>query len=58
VVCGRHDLDFFAAVARHLVAGLPAAKYVELPWAGHLPNLERPDETTALIRRAITHADR
>jgi pimeloyl-ACP methyl ester carboxylesterase len=58
VVCGRHDLDFFAAVARHLVAGLPAAEYLELPWAGHLPNLERPDETTALIRRAITRANR
>jgi 3-oxoadipate enol-lactonase len=57
VVCGRHDLDFFRTVGQHLVAGLPAAEYVELPWAGHLPNLERPEETTALIRRAISRAD-
>jgi len=56
VVCGAHDLDFFRAVGRRLVAGLPTAEYVELPWAGHLPNLERPDETTALIRRAIAGA--
>jgi 3-oxoadipate enol-lactonase len=54
VVCGLLDLDFFRSVAQHLVAGLPAAKYVELAWAGHLPNLERPDETTALIRRGIS----
>src|SRR4051795_2434307 len=57
VVYGRHDLDFFRTVAQHLAAGLPAAKLVELPWAGHLPNLERPDETTELIRRAIRSAD-
>jgi len=27
----------------------------DLPWAGHLPNLERPTETTQLIRRSIRH---
>lgn len=53
VVTGHHDLDFFAAVARHLVATLPDARPVELPWAGHLPNMERPAETTALIRAAL-----
>jgi len=56
VVFGRHDLAFFRAVAQHLVAELPAAELVELPWAGHLPNLERPDETTELIRRAVRPA--
>lgn len=53
VVFGRHDLAFFGVVARHLAAGLPTAELVELPWAGHLPNLERPGETTELIRRAL-----
>jgi len=49
VVCGTHDLEFFRLVARHLVTELPNAEHIELPWAGHLPNLERPAETTALI---------
>jgi len=38
---------------RPLAAGLPRAVHVDLPWAGHLPNLERPTETTQLIRRSI-----
>jgi pimeloyl-ACP methyl ester carboxylesterase len=52
VVSGRHDLPDFRAIA----AGLPAlltgttrAAHRELPWAGHLPSLERPAETTALM---------
>lgn len=53
VVSGRHDLDFFGLVARYLTAGLPNARHVELAWAGHLPNLERPEETTTLIKRAV-----
>ena len=27
----------------------PGAKHTQLGWAGHLPNLERPDEVTALV---------
>jgi len=53
VVSGGHDLDFFQAVARHLAATLPRAELVHLPWAGHLPSLERPDETTALLLDAL-----
>jgi pimeloyl-ACP methyl ester carboxylesterase len=53
VVSGERDSPWFRAVADHLAAGLPSATRVHLPWAGHLPNLERPDETTQLIRRAI-----
>lgn len=53
VVTGGHDLDFFGAVGRHLVAGLPRARSIELAWAGHLPNLERPDEITALVDEAL-----
>jgi 3-oxoadipate enol-lactonase len=52
VVSGRHDLHFFGVLARHLAAEIPGAVHVELDWAGHLPNLERPAETTALIARA------
>lgn len=54
VICGSHDLDFFRVVARHLASALPHALYIELPWAGHLPNLERPAETTALITQALS----
>jgi 3-oxoadipate enol-lactonase len=49
VVYGGHDLQFFQVTARHLAETMPRAELVELPWAGHLPNLERPEETTALI---------
>ncbi|GAA3128720.1 alpha/beta fold hydrolase [Streptosporangium carneum] len=49
VVSGAHDLPYFRASARHLAAALPSATPVELPWAGHLPGMERPEEITALI---------
>jgi pimeloyl-ACP methyl ester carboxylesterase len=53
VAFGGHDLDFFAAIARELARQLPDARLVELPWAGHLPSLERPDVTSALVRDAV-----
>jgi len=53
VVSGSRDLAWFRAVADHLATELPRAVHVDLPWAGHLPNLERPTETTQLIRRSI-----
>lgn len=54
VVSGRHDLDFFQDIARYLTTELPEAVHVDLPWAGHLPNFERPAETHALIARSIS----
>jgi pimeloyl-ACP methyl ester carboxylesterase len=53
VVSGERDLDWFRAVGDHLAIALPHATRVHLPWAGHLPNLERPAATTELIRRSI-----
>lgn len=41
VVTGGRDLAWFRAVGDHLATELPQAGRVELPWAGHLPNLER-----------------
>jgi pimeloyl-ACP methyl ester carboxylesterase len=49
VFSGGHDLDLFQDVARHLADVMPHARLVELPWAGHLPNLERPEQTTYLL---------
>ena len=53
VVSGALDQPFFVATARELVSQLPDARLVELAWAGHLPSLERPDETTRLVVEAL-----
>lgn len=53
VMVGEHDFPYFRATARALVAGLPHADLVELPWAGHLPSLERPLETAHLVRASL-----
>ena len=55
VVAGTHDLDLFQLIAEHLARSLPSARHVVLPWAAHLPSMERPDETTALIRSGLAH---
>ena len=49
VVIGEQDFDHFIAVGEHLAAAMPRARLVRLPWAGHLPALERPSETAALV---------
>jgi pimeloyl-ACP methyl ester carboxylesterase len=43
LVTGAHDLPDFTRIADDLASVLPAAKRLELPWAGHLPSMERPD---------------
>ncbi len=43
------DLPDFRLIATRLAALLPAAQAVQLPWAGHLPTLERPDELSAML---------
>jgi pimeloyl-ACP methyl ester carboxylesterase len=49
VVVGERDLDHFVAVGEELAAAMPQFSLVRLPWAGHLPALERPTETAALV---------
>ncbi|MBO3749741.1 alpha/beta hydrolase [Streptosporangiaceae bacterium NEAU-GS5] len=49
VVAGGQDMEYFQETARHLARTLPDARLVELPWAGHLPTVERPEETLDLI---------
>jgi pimeloyl-ACP methyl ester carboxylesterase len=53
VAVGAQDLPFFVDTARELVRLLPRADLVELPWAGHLPSLERPLETAHLVRASL-----
>ena len=49
LVSGGHDFADFHRIAVQLSEVLPAARHLELPRAGHLPNLERPDEVNALL---------
>ncbi len=49
IVSGAKDLPDFRLIAARLTAMLPRARPVELPWAGHLPTLERPQELSALL---------
>ncbi|MQA02695.1 MAG: alpha/beta fold hydrolase [Streptosporangiales bacterium] len=48
-VSGGRDLPDFRQVAADLAGLLPHAEHRELPWAGHLPSLERPAEVTDLV---------
>ena len=48
-VSGGHDLADFRQIAARLPGLLADARHLELSWAGHLPNLERPSEVTALL---------
>ncbi|MDX6292363.1 MAG: hypothetical protein QOH50_1438 [Kribbellaceae bacterium] len=50
---GARQLKFFQDCATHLTTQLPDVENTILPWAGHLPSLERPAEATALIRNAL-----
>ncbi|MEV6268009.1 alpha/beta hydrolase [Kribbella sp. NPDC051936] len=49
LITGAHDFKFFADSAIYLTERLPNAEHINLPWAGHLPTLERPTEALALI---------
>jgi len=43
VVVGEEDILTPPATARAMAAAIPAAKFAEIPYAGHLPSLEVPD---------------
>ncbi|MFD7159708.1 alpha/beta fold hydrolase [Kribbella sp. NPDC059898] len=49
VITGGHDFTFFTESADYLAERLPDAERVHLPWAGHLPTLERPGDALKLI---------
>jgi pimeloyl-ACP methyl ester carboxylesterase len=50
LITGAHDFEWFANCASYLAERLPNVERVDLPWAGHLPTLERPTEAMGLIR--------
>jgi len=50
VAVGEHDKRDFHAIAERLARELPEAQLVTIPGAGHLPAVERPEATAALVR--------
>jgi pimeloyl-ACP methyl ester carboxylesterase len=56
LVTGAHDLPDFRRIADHLASVIPGAKRLELPWAGHLPSLERPDLVNPLMLEFLSSA--
>jgi pimeloyl-ACP methyl ester carboxylesterase len=52
-VWGRHDVLVPIAFMKHVERALPRAKHVELN-CGHVPQVERPRETHAAIRKFLT----
>lgn len=48
-VSGGRDLADFRQIAARLPHVLADARHLELPWAGHLPSLERPAAVTHLL---------
>jgi 3-oxoadipate enol-lactonase len=53
VVVGELDKQYFHHVAERLAREIPDARHVVVEGAGHLPALERPDETLRLVRQFL-----
>ena len=49
LVTGAHDVADFGRIADDLAKVLPGAGRLDLPWAGHLPSMERPDLLNPLM---------
>ena len=56
LVTGAHDLPDFGRIADDLASVIAGAKRVELPWAGHLPSMERPDLLNPLMLEFLSSA--
>ena len=48
-ISGAHDFPDFRQIAATVPSLFPGARHIELPWAGHLPSMERPAEVTPLL---------
>jgi pimeloyl-ACP methyl ester carboxylesterase len=58
VIAGSEDGIIKQDMIQDLLAALPRADLVQIEGAGHLPMIERPDETTAALRRFLDHMPR
>lgn len=53
VIAGSEDSSTPPALVRATAEGIPGARFVEIPNAGHLPCVEQPDEVVALLRQHL-----
>ena len=56
-VWGTHDRLIPAGFRRHVEQWLPSAEQIVLEGCGHVPQIERPDQTNGLISRFFARAD-
>jgi pimeloyl-ACP methyl ester carboxylesterase len=50
VIVGRDDTLTPPAESQRISSAIPGARLVEIPDAGHLPNLEQPDAFNSAVR--------
>ena len=56
-VWGNHDSVVPAAFSRHVRKWLPHAEQVTIDACGHVPQVERPEETNELLVRFFERAE-
>ena len=56
-VWSSHDPLIPSGFRRHVERWLPEAEHVELDGCGHVPQIERPEQTTGILRRHFAHVD-
>lgn len=57
-IWGNQDKLVPAAFRRHVEEWVPSAEQVTLDGCGHVPQIERPEETARLVRRTMLRGDR
>lgn len=53
VIAGREDQIIKLDIAEQMAANIPAARLVTIEGSGHLPMIEKPDETIAALREFL-----
>jgi pimeloyl-ACP methyl ester carboxylesterase len=56
IVCGDCDVPLMIAAADAMEQGIAGARKVTLKNAGHLPNMERPDEFNQALKTFLAEA--
>jgi pimeloyl-ACP methyl ester carboxylesterase len=54
VVVGEEDVLAPPPTARAMATAIPGAKFAEIPYAGHLPSLEVPDELDRVLQQFLS----
>jgi 3-oxoadipate enol-lactonase len=57
IICGEEDKPTPPALSRDLQGMIPGSRLAVIPRAGHLTNLERPDEFNAIVGRFLQAVD-